>query len=150
METGLKHWSKLAAGLSAEELHDLEKAKAALENYKNVYNIFEYSSELNENIQNLEVRITSNNPVIPMNIYRKSNAAATENLISEMELYMYAYFNLMDQCNAFPDWQRKLRKELGSQVSYLAKQIDEDSHKAFVTNSEVFKRFDDEKQLFFK
>ena len=85
-----------------------------------------------------------------MNIYRKSNAAAPHNLITEMELYMYAYFNLMDQCKDFPDWQRKLRKELGSQVSYLAKQVDEDSHKEFVTSSEVFKRFDDEKQLFFK
>jgi hypothetical protein len=50
LETGLKHWSKLAAGLTAEELHDLEQAKAALENYRNVYNIFEYSSELNANI----------------------------------------------------------------------------------------------------
>ena len=80
-----------------------------------------------------------------MNIYRKSEAAAPQKLLPEIELYMYAYFNLMDQCKAFPDWQRKLRKELGSQVSYLAKQIDEDSHKTFVTSSEVFKRFDDEK-----
>ena len=46
-ESGLKNWSKLSADLSEEELRDLEHAKAALENYKNVYEIFEYSSELN-------------------------------------------------------------------------------------------------------
>jgi hypothetical protein len=47
LESGLKNWSKLSADLSEEELRDLEHAKAALENYKNVYEIFEYSSELN-------------------------------------------------------------------------------------------------------
>jgi hypothetical protein len=35
-------------------------------------------------------------------------------------------------------------------VSYLAKQIDEDSHKSIVEQSAIYKRFDDEKQVFFK
>jgi hypothetical protein len=31
-----------------------------------------------------------------MNMYRKSEAAAPQKLLPEIELYMYAYFNLMD------------------------------------------------------
>jgi hypothetical protein len=63
---------------------------------------------------------------------------------------MKAYYDLMDQCKDFPDWQRKLQKELGSQISFLAKTIDEDSHAAFVDFSPIFKRYDDEKQIYFK
>jgi predicted metal-dependent hydrolase len=115
-----------------------------------VYDIFEYSSELNDCVQNLELRITSNNPSVPMNIYRKSSAAKTANLIAEMETYLKAYYDLIDQCQEYPDWQKKLRKELGSQISYLAKQVDEDSHAEIVQTSPYYKRFDEEKQLFFK
>lgn len=63
-------WDKLTGGLSPEELTDFEKAKETLELYERVYDIFEYSTELNEHIQVLELKITSNNPTIPMNVYR--------------------------------------------------------------------------------
>jgi hypothetical protein len=39
-----------------------------------------------------------------MNMYRKSSAANTGNLIAEMESYLKAYYDLIDQCQEFPDW----------------------------------------------
>ena len=150
LERGRKNWSSMTAGLSPEELADFEKAKNDLEMYERVHDIFEYSTELNECIQNLELRITANNPVVPMNIYRAGSNTDPAKLVAEMEVYLKAYYDIIDQCKEFPDWQKKLRKELGSQVSYLAKQIDEDSHAEIVRVSEVYKRFDEEKQLFFK
>jgi hypothetical protein len=144
------NWATLTAGASAEELKDFEAARDVLEQYERVYDIFEYSTELNYCVQNLELRITSNNPNVPMNLYRQSSAAAPANLIAEMEQYMKAYYDLIDQCQDYPDWQKKLQKELGSQISFMAKQVDEDSHAEIVATSPVYKRFDEEKQLFFK
>lgn len=40
----------MTAGLSAEEMADMEQAKDILEMYERVYDIFEYSTELNEHI----------------------------------------------------------------------------------------------------
>lgn len=150
LERGVKNWDKMTRGLSHEEMQDFENAKKALEMYEDVYKIFQYATELNSSIQILELRITSNNPTIPMNIYRKSPSSSSDKLIAELELYLEAYYDLIDQCKDHPDWQKKLQKELGSQVSYLAKQIDEDSHEAIVNLSPIYKRFDDEKQVFFK
>jgi hypothetical protein len=150
LESGVKNWDKMTRGLSHEEMKDFEAAKKDLEKYQDVYKIFQYATELNSCIQILELRITSNNPTIPMNFYRKSNANSIGNLIGELELYMKAYYDLIDQCKDHPDWQKKLQKELGSQVSFLAKQIDEDSHEEIVKLSPIYKRFDDEKQIFFK
>ena len=41
-------WDKYTSGLSAEEVEDLEKARAILENYQKIYSIMEYASDLNE------------------------------------------------------------------------------------------------------
>lgn len=150
LDSGIKYWKEMTNGLSPEEMQDLENAKQTLEVYHSVYKIFEYASDLNNSIQMLNTRITSNNPTIPMNVYRKSFSANPINLVKELELYLKAYYDLLDQCNDHPDWQKKLQKELGSQVSYLAKQIDEDDHEKIVLISPIFKRFDDEKQVFFK
>lgn len=108
------NWASLTAGASDEELKDFEAAKDVLEQYERVYNIFEYSTELNYCVQNLELRITSNNPSVPMNLYRKSTAADPARLVAEMEQYLKAYYDLIDQCQDYPDWQKKLQKELGS------------------------------------
>lgn len=99
-----KNWTALTAGVSAEELRDFEAARDALEQYEKVYEIFAYSSELNYCVQNLELRITSNNPNVPMNLYRQSSAAAPAKLVAEMEEYLRAYYDLIDQCQAYPDW----------------------------------------------
>jgi len=74
----------------------MEQAKDILEMYERVYDIFEYSTELNEHIQTLEIKITSNNPTIPMNIYRQSDAAAPAKLVGELEQYLEAYYDLID------------------------------------------------------
>lgn len=82
----------------------MEKAKETLEMYERVYDIFEYSTALNEHIQILELKITSNNPTVPMNIYRQSDSAAPAKLVGELETYLEAYYDLIDQCKEFPDW----------------------------------------------
>jgi hypothetical protein len=61
-----------------------------------------------------------------------------------------AYYDLFDQCAEYPDWQRKIRKEMGAVVSFVAKQIEESVHDEMVTTSESYRRYDSEKQLFFK
>lgn len=114
LERGRKNWKSLTAGLSPEELKDLENAKNTLEMYERVHEIYEYSTELNEGIQILELKITANNPVVPMNIYRQGSNTDPAKLIAEMEVYLKAYYDLIDQCKDFPDWQKKLQKELGS------------------------------------
>ncbi len=43
----IKSWSSNTAGLSAEEMADLTQARASLENYEKIYNIFEYATDLN-------------------------------------------------------------------------------------------------------
>ena len=40
-------WDAHTKGLSSEEVADLERARATLENYKKIYEIFEYSTQLN-------------------------------------------------------------------------------------------------------
>ena len=61
-----------------------------------------------------------------------------------------AYYDLFDQCAEFPDWQRKIRKEMGAVVSFVAKQIEESVHDQAIQNSSAYRRYDSEKQLFFK
>ena len=63
-------WDKFTSGLSAEELADLEQAREKLENYKRIYSIFEYATELNDLMYVIEGQISANNPSYPMNAYR--------------------------------------------------------------------------------
>jgi hypothetical protein len=104
LANGRRSWKAITAGLSPEELADFEKAMENLELYERVWDLFEYSTGLSDNIQNLELRITSNNPIVPMNIYRKSEAASPDWLMGELEIYLEAYYDLIDQCKEFPDW----------------------------------------------
>lgn len=145
-----KNWSKNTAGLSEEEVQDLEQARAVLDNYGKVYSIFEYSSEITRMCNMVEIRICANNPSIPMNIYRNSNSSTMREIFPEIEKCLEAYYGLIDDCAAYPDWQKKVQKELGGSVSYLALALDENSRDAAVEISESFARFDSEKQLYFK
>ena len=72
----LKSWSQNTSGLSAEEVADLEKARADLENYEKIYNIFEYATDLNRAMNIIETRICANNPSVPMNMYRISSSSS--------------------------------------------------------------------------
>ena len=74
--------------MSQEELADFEKAKDQLENYEKVYSIVEYASKINEGMTVLQRKIMSNNPTIPMNVYRSCRANKPELLFKEMEAYL--------------------------------------------------------------
>ena len=67
-----------------------------------------------------------------------------------METYLQAYYDLMDDCEDQPLWQRKLEEDLGSSVSFLAINMEEAVREKIVGVSPVYLRFDMEKQKYFK
>ena len=99
----------------------MERARSDLEEYERVYRIFDYCSELHEQIKILEYKITANEPTIPMNIYRWAPDCSVPMLLIQFEEVLNAYYDLFDQCAEYPDWQRKIRKEMGAVVSFIAK-----------------------------
>lgn len=74
--------------LPHEEMADMLEAKKKLEVYEDVHEIYEYATDLNECIQVLEGKITTNNPIVPMNLYRQSEANEPQKLFAEMETYL--------------------------------------------------------------
>jgi len=145
-----KNWANWTAGYSAEELADLMEAQAKIAQYEKVYSMFEYCSDLNHAMLVLENRISTSNANIPMNVYRFSKSTDITSLFPEIEQCLQAYYDLIDDCKEFPDWQRKVRFDLGNTVSYLALNLDESSRDLAVQHSPVYARFDMEKQLYFK
>ena len=129
---------------------DLVKARETIAHYEKIYSIFEHASDLNHHMLVLERRIDSNNPTLPQNIYRYSKWNNMENLFPEIEMCLQAYYDLIDECAEFPLWQRKVRQDLGSTVSFLALFIDESTRDIAVKISPIYARFDSEKQLYFK
>ena len=85
-----------------------------------------------------------------MNIYRRSGSSSIDVLFPEIEKCLVSYYSLLDDCKDFPEWHEKIQKELGSTVSYLCLSIDEDSRNSAVEVSEIYRRFDLEKQIYFK
>ena len=79
------NWAKYTSGLSAEELADLEQARTKLERYKQIYEIFEYASELNDTMYLIGSKVCSNNPTNPLNIYRKSESTSLASMFDELE-----------------------------------------------------------------
>ena len=98
----------------------------------------------------LETQISSNNPSYPMSVYRASHSTSVEVLIHDIERMLKAYYSLIDDCEEHPEWQNKVRMDLGGTVSYLALTIDESSRNGLLETSDVFLRFDAEKQVYFK
>ena len=95
-------------------------------------------------------QVSSNNPSYPMSVYRKSASSACESVLGDIEKMLAAYYSLIDDCEGYPDWQKKLEIDLGGTVSYLALTIDESGRDSLVESSEIFMRFDSEKQKYFK
>ena len=87
---------------------------------------------------------------MPQNMYRKCSANSQENLFPEMEAYLQAYYDLMDDCKEFPLWQRKLEEDLGSSVSFLGIMMEEAMRDNTIAMSPIYERFDMEKQKYFK
>ena len=143
-------WTQLTSGLSQEEVADLEKAKETLANYEKILDIVEYCSELNETMTALEKRIQTNNVSIPMNIYRKCPSNEMELLVVEMELFLKAYYNMMEDCKDYPLWRRKIEEDLGQSVSMLGVMLEEADRDVAVEESKEYSKFDSGKQVFFK
>ena len=128
-----KKWEKtVAAGLSEEELADIQKSKEQIEHYQKIYDIFEYCTLLHDTLFGLETRISSNNPSIPFSIYRQSKSSSVASIQPEIEEVLQAYYSLIDDCKDCPEWRVKVEKELGSTVSYLFLTMDESSRDALV------------------
>ena len=87
-----KNWDANIKDLSAEEVADLERARDQLAHYEKIYNLYEYTTQINTLMYNLESRISSNNPSHPLNIYRWSEANSTQSLIPEILEIMEAYY----------------------------------------------------------
>ena len=83
-------------------------------------------------------------------MWRKCGANNTQALFSEMENFMQAYYDLIDDCKDHPLWERKIQEDLGGSVSFLGIQMEEALRNDVVEASPVFERFDMEKQVYFK
>ena len=119
-------------------------------NYEKIYSIVEYVSDLNEHLTVLQRRIGTNNATMPQNMYRACSNNAPYKLWPEVEIYLKAYYDLMDDCEDFPIWKRKLQEDLGGVMSFMAIQMEEMSNEELSQKSEIFKRFQDDKQVYFK
>ena len=87
---------------------------------------------------------------MPQNMYRHCRANNQEALFKEMEQYLQAYYDLIDDCKDYPLWQRKIEEDLGSSVSFLGIMMEEALRDKTVGMSKAFERFDGEKQKYFK
>lgn len=65
-----RYWGFLTNGLSEAQTADLQNSVDQLEHYDKIYSLIEYTSQLHETMTGLEIRMMTNNPSIPMNIYR--------------------------------------------------------------------------------
>lgn len=62
-----------------------------------------------------------------MSVYRKSASTNFESMVGEIERMLSAYYGLIDDCEDFPEWKRKIVLDLGGTVSYLTLTIDDTS-----------------------
>ena len=85
-----------------------------------------------------------------MNIYRQSESNNQDNLFKEMESFMQAYYDLLDDCQDYPEWQRKLQEDLRQSVSFLGIMMEEALRDDITKRSAIYERFDSEKQVYFK
>lgn len=146
-----KYWGFITADeLSREELADLEAAKGQLEHYERIYALMEYCSDLSGLLTTLQTRIGSNNPSLPQTVYRRSRHNQTDNIFKEVELCLEAYYGLIEDAKEHPLWVRKIEEELGQNMAFTFIQFDESVRDELVANSHLFKRFDLDKQKFFK
>ena len=71
-------------------------------------------------------------------------------MFPEIESCFEAYYGLVDDCREYPEWKKKVEKELGSSISYLYLTIDDVCRDEMVAMSPIMARFDADKQFFFK
>ena len=61
-----------------------------------------------------------------MNLYRQCESNNQTALFHEMEAFLQAYYDLIDDCEAYPLWKRKLQEDLGQSVSFLGIMMEEE------------------------
>jgi hypothetical protein len=61
-----------------------------------------------------------------------------------------AYYGLLEDCKDFPEWHRKIEEEIGGSIAFIFVNFDESVRDNLVARSNLFQRFDLEKQKFFK
>ena len=83
-------------------------------------------------------------------MWRKCGANSIGPLFKEMENFMQAYYDLIDDCKDHPNWERKIQEDLGGSISFLGIQMEEALRNDVVEASSIFTRFDSEKQVYFK
>jgi len=98
----------------------------------------------------LENRVAGNVSTMPLNMYKWSKSSSFEACFPEIEKCLEAYYSLIDDCEGYPDWQKKIESDLGGVVSYLCLCIGEQARDAAVAESAIYLRFDSEKQKYFK
>jgi hypothetical protein len=62
-------------------------------------------------------------------------------ILTELELIVKAYYEIIDDCKGNDGWIRKLEDDLGVQLSHVMGNIEEDHHDELMAASEYFKRF---------
>ena len=67
-----------------------------------------------------------------------------------MELCLEAYFGLIEDCKDHPEWIRKIEEDIGQNMAFMFINFDESVRDNLVAESDLFQRFDLEKQKFFK
>ncbi len=145
-----KYWNFMTKGASAEEVADLENAKEQLTHYEGLYDIMEYANKISQSITCLMVRQANTNVANPLTIYRNSAHNQPNAIAPELEMYVKAYYGLLEDCKDHPEWFRKVEEDLGQAIAFIVTTIDETSRDALVASSPIFARFDMEKQKFFK
>lgn len=54
---------------------------------------------------------------------------------------MKAYYNLVDDCAEYPEWQRKVEEDIGQNVAMMVIAFDESVRDELVAKSDIFLRF---------
>ena len=141
---------RLEAGASEYQLQDLENAREQLEEYNKLFTLMEYAGTLGEHITLLMGREDTNNLMQIQNIWRSAKMNLIENMYPEIEVIVSAYYDLLKQLEDYPEWQDKIQSELGEQVAYLYSSLSDNSRDYIAQKSELFAKFNDDKQKFFQ
>ena len=96
------------------------------------------------------IRMANTNRSNPLSIYRSSAHNEPESIAQELELWIKAYYQLLEDAKDFPEWTRKIEEDLGQAIAFAVTTIDESSHDALVAVAPIFEKFDSQKQKFFK
>ena len=48
-----------------------------------------------------------------------------EKIAEELDMYLNAYYVMIDECKEFPDWERKIEEELGGALAMSMQTFDQ-------------------------